>query len=68
MPTGLFQSYYPTYASDSLTIEWYAPSDTGCLEIASYTIQGSSDNSTWVALTEGTLGSITSNETYVGTA
>lgn len=67
MPTALFQSYWPTYASSSLTIEWLAPQDTGCLAITSYTIQGSTDGSSWTDLALGILAQ-TTNGTEIGTA
>jgi len=38
-PTNLRQSDSSTYAETSISLEWNAPQDTGCLPIGSYNIE-----------------------------
>ena len=48
-PTGVKQDIVGTYASNSITLVWTAPLDTGCQTITSYEIQRN-DGGTWVAV------------------
>jgi len=58
MATGLAQGSSATYEAAALTITWTAPTDTGCLPVADYTIQATthSDDCCWVDITTGISG------------
>ena len=58
-PTGVKQSDFSTYAASTITLEWEAPVDTGCMPILDYEIEElDTDTMTWA-----TVGSVGSDST-----
>ena len=54
-PTNVIQSGSSTYAATTITLEWEAPVDTGCMSILDYEIEEEDDMGLWSKV--GTVGS-----------
>ena len=53
-PTDVIQADSATYQSNTVTLIWKAPKDTGCLPITNYLIQAQLSGTTWSTVGQST--------------